>query len=92
MRWNIPKKENIGNERVIKKFLLFPKEIDGEKRWLETVYIKQQIENVFRRDYLMELCEGRKSYYEEIDWICKKYVNKIFFDEYQSKLYDDDLD
>lgn len=38
MRWKSPR---IGDSRVLKKFLLFPRKINNEYRWFETVYIEQ---------------------------------------------------
>lgn len=42
MRWEKPK---IGEMRVVKKFLLFPKRIDNECRWLEFVEYIQVYNN-----------------------------------------------
>jgi hypothetical protein len=39
MRWKLPK---TGDIRIITKFALFPIQANGEKRWLETVHIKQR--------------------------------------------------
>jgi hypothetical protein len=39
MRWKLPK---TGDIRIITKFALFPIKANGEKRWLETVRIKQR--------------------------------------------------
>jgi len=38
MRW---KDEFTGEMRTARKFLLFPKEIDNEVRWMEYAYIQQ---------------------------------------------------
>ena len=38
MRWIKPKQHDV---RIIKRFAWFPYKINGEVRWLETVYIKQ---------------------------------------------------
>jgi hypothetical protein len=40
MKWQVQKLKN-ENERIITKFLIFPLELNGEKRWLEFVKIKQ---------------------------------------------------
>ena len=42
MRWNTYKH---GEIRIINTFLLFPKTINGETRWLEFALIKQQFHN-----------------------------------------------
>ena len=34
-------KKNIGDKRIISKFLFFPTTIDGETRWFETAKIEQ---------------------------------------------------
>ena len=39
MKWKHPKD---GQKRIIKKFALFPIRLNGETRWLETVYILQK--------------------------------------------------
>jgi hypothetical protein len=40
MKWN-KNAPTLFDERVIEKFLLLPKELQGEVRWLEKVKIKQ---------------------------------------------------
>lgn len=35
MKWYDPKPPRIGDQRVVTKFLWFPKNINGENRWLE---------------------------------------------------------
>ena len=39
MKWKVSK---IGDVRIIQKFLLFPRRINNEMLWLETISIKQQ--------------------------------------------------
>lgn len=41
MRWNA-KRLKEGDERIKQVFLFLPREINGEYRWLETVYIEQK--------------------------------------------------
>jgi len=41
MRWKI-KKPKVGDERLLHKFLFFPREINDEIRWLEWVIIEQR--------------------------------------------------
>ena len=44
MRWKAdPLKDMEGQQRVVSKFLLFPKCLDGEWRWLERSNIVQQV-------------------------------------------------
>lgn len=38
MRW---RKRRTGDERIIKKFAIFPIKVNGQVRWLEWVTIKQ---------------------------------------------------
>jgi len=35
MRWNEKKKPKLGDTKTITKFLIFPKKIKGQWRWLE---------------------------------------------------------
>lgn len=44
----IPKQEKmfVGQERVIERFLILPKKINGEVRWLEKAKINQKVFNV----------------------------------------------
>lgn len=41
MRWNVRDSSNIGDKRIITKFLLFPKCLNGEWRWLEKASYEQ---------------------------------------------------
>jgi len=43
MRWRVRGLANIGEQRTIKRFALFPIYVSGECRWLETVYIRQEL-------------------------------------------------
>jgi hypothetical protein len=54
MRWG-KEEPAIGEERVVNKFLIFPKCIHGECRWLERVVIKQKY--------------YRKKYWIDISWL-----------------------
>lgn len=51
-----------GDTRIISKFLLLPKSLDGEMRWLERVKIKQVFQ--FYMDFVV-VCEE----WEDIKWI-----------------------
>jgi len=41
-----PLRYKVGNERIIDKFLWFPKVINNELRWLERARVVQQVINV----------------------------------------------
>ena len=44
MRFKLPKEPKDGDERVVKKFALFPMFCEGEVRWLEKVTAEQKFE------------------------------------------------
>lgn len=54
MRWNKKPKPQLGDVRIVKKFLWFPKCINGEYRFLEVAIFKQKY------DYCV---------WEDIEWI-----------------------
>lgn len=62
MRWKEPKSND---QRIIKKFLLSPKTIKGETRFLEIAYITQE--------YLLG-CFGY--FWKDIEWSTKENYNK----------------
>ena len=41
MKWKCKLEPEIGDTRILIKFLIFPKCVDGEWRWLETASILQ---------------------------------------------------
>lgn len=48
-----------GDERIVMRFLLFPKCIDGKWRWMRKVEIKQRYETVYWDDIMgVELGSG----------------------------------
>lgn len=50
MRWQqkINWDPELGDKRILTRFLLFPKAIEGETRWLETVSFEQEyIRDIF---------------------------------------------
>jgi hypothetical protein len=57
MRWKVKKVDfpDDGDIRIVEKYLLFPKKIKDEKRWLENATILQRFrltpENEFGRGY-----------------------------------------
>ena len=53
----IRKKNCLGDEKIVKKFLIFPFTIDGETRWLETVKIKYLYVKKYGYNYYNELIE-----------------------------------
>jgi hypothetical protein len=42
MRWKVKPDPEVGNERFVKRFLLWPMKIGTEMRWLEWVTIYQE--------------------------------------------------
>jgi len=57
MRWPT-QRLNHGNTRVVKKFLLLPKSISEETRWLEIVKIKQTFK-----------CYYDGCFWEDTEWL-----------------------
>lgn len=71
MRW-IVKEDKFPNPneiRIVRKFAILPIQINAEKRWLETVYIKQQYE------------QGMFAF-SPWEWNNKKFVSSIDYDSY----------
>lgn len=58
----VKRKYKPGNIRIIEKFLIFPKTINGETRWLEKAKIKQRFE--FYIDVVIPLSE-----WDDIKWV-----------------------
>jgi hypothetical protein len=60
MKWK-SKCKRIGDTRVVKRFLLFPRHINEEARWLETVLITQVVRDVPSGGYdnNLEWCDVR---------------------------------
>ena len=48
MRWKAPKYHSLGDLRHVRKFLILPRTIQGEVRWLEMATITQQFKVVER--------------------------------------------
>lgn len=48
MRWKLKKKQQpkVGDTRIVDRFLLFPKFLDDEWRWLELTQIQQEYNNM----------------------------------------------
>jgi hypothetical protein len=63
----------IGTERVIQKFLWFPKTINGETRWWETTLIKQRAEQRYVHYFAPGMKEGY--YQKEVRWINKEWMD-----------------
>ena len=53
----IKKKNYLGDEKIVKKFLIFPFTIDGETRWLEVAKIKHLYVKKYGYNYYNELIE-----------------------------------
>ena len=51
--------------RVVKRFALFPIKFGHETRWLETVYIRQEIYDSFFGSYYYDKCFTTKEEYEK---------------------------
>jgi len=47
MKWEAKKELCIGDARIKKRFLLFPKSINGEVRWFEKATYTQKYETVY---------------------------------------------
>jgi hypothetical protein len=65
----IPKHEKlfVGQERVVEKFLLFPKKLGKEIRWLERAKIKQK---VFQVDVGGSMEWGNyKNMWRNVEWV-----------------------
>ena len=62
MRFN-KKKNSPGDEKIVKKFLIFPFTIDGETRWLEVVKIRYLYVMKYGYNYYNELIKVY-SYYK----------------------------
>ena len=58
MKWTCPKR---GDERIIKKFLWFPRTIGTEKRWFEIAQIKQKYDFV-------SLAKTMKTW-KDVEWL-----------------------
>ena len=67
MRWQANKGLTVGDRRVITQFIFFPKELNGEVRWLETAKINQVVTEGYtigwyrywRDDYFVPSIEER---------------------------------
>ena len=53
----IREKNYLGDEKIVKKFLIFPFTIDGETRWLEVAKIKYLYVKKYGYNYYNELIE-----------------------------------
>jgi len=60
MRWIKPE---IGSTRIVKKFLIFPKTINEDTRWLETVYYRQAYV------YDTRACQGDNLWWADMEWV-----------------------
>ena len=48
MRMQGKKQPKVGDSRIIRRFLFFPKTIGAEKRWLERTDIMQEYKEIYR--------------------------------------------
>ena len=58
-------KGNVGDTRIVTRFLVFPKTINNEIRWLEKARIKQEFRKVYD-----------DGIYEFFDWVNVAFVDK----------------
>ena len=61
MRWKIKPDPKMGDERIIKRFLILPRIVKGECRWLESAQILQIM-------YPLE-GEGSRLVWEDSMWV-----------------------
>lgn len=64
MRWNKPvyQSPRVGDTRIVKRFLLFPKTLNEETRWLEWAEIMQGFSCFYSWD-------EHTFYWEDLDWL-----------------------
>jgi len=62
MRWMSSTPKHVGDTRIATEFLWFPKKLNHEWRWLETVKIRQVA-------YQSYTSSGYKLFWEDIKWI-----------------------
>lgn len=73
MRWLSPED---GMTRIIKRFAIFPIEVNRENRWLEWCYVKQE--------YYQPRLITMDGYWKSI-----KFVTEEDYDQYKESLYKD---
>ena len=69
-KW-VKNSNRLGTHRTVKRFAIFPVCINGEYRWLETVYIRQ----TFKYDY-----ERINEYY----WYNEYFTTRVAYENYKS--------
>jgi hypothetical protein len=67
MRWDCKPLPTEGDIKIKKKFLLFPKNIDCETRWLEFVEYEQKYERCYY------YYQGNRYY--NLQWVNKRWLN-----------------
>jgi hypothetical protein len=67
MRWSYKEKPSRkeGTTRIITRFLLFPRQINQQWRWLEIAKIEQTYHNA----YFTDNCDLISSWWEDTHWI-----------------------
>ncbi len=71
MRWFKPKAPSpkVGDTRIVKGFLLFPKTLNNQTRWFETVMWEQVYETVkYQTEVFGEETDGKYHLYDMIEW------------------------
>ena len=72
MKWRTKESklyEKLGETRIIKRFALWPKTLNGERRWLEFYHVKQELKQTFRCLDIACIPDGYK-------WVDQGFCNK----------------
>ena len=64
MQWKVKKKPELGDERVVTRFLLLPREIDCTGKWLEIASWRQR----YIHDYFIDRCFEIRGW-EDVEWV-----------------------
>lgn len=65
-------KEDRYKSHIVTKYLVLPKIINGEFRWLERAIWSRRP----KLDYPVWLLESRRYYWEDIDWVSDGYIEE----------------
>lgn len=76
MQWESKSKRypEVGDTRIKKRFLLFPKSINGITKWLEVASWMQEYKAWYRMEYqeIIGMVEVPKNYWTDIEWVENK--------------------
>lgn len=64
MKFKIIDNRKVGDQRIINKFLFFPKRIGDEVRWLEKCNIKQTLDRMFD-----VTCGAQWWEWRDVEWV-----------------------